>query len=127
MIDSRPIVLVVDDEPEVLKTIERLLERLLPECAIVAASNADSALALLSAHPIRVALIDYRMPLMDGLTLAAAIRRQAPTVQLILISATASLLSFPGGPQAHGLFATLPKPWENEDLVGVVRAALAAG
>jgi hypothetical protein len=47
-------------------------------------------------------------------------------VQLILISATMSLLSFPGGLQAHGLFATLPKPWTSEELVGVVRAALAA-
>jgi CheY-like chemotaxis protein len=126
MTDSRPVILVVDDEPEVLKTIERLLERLVPECGVIAVGGADSALALLVAHSVRVALIDYRMPGMDGLALAAAIRIQAPAVQLILISATASMLSFPGGVQAHGLFATLPKPWENEELVEVVRAALAA-
>ncbi len=64
------------------------------------------------------------MPDMDGLTLAAAIQTHAPAVRVILISATMSMLSFPGGPQAHGLFATLPKPWENEELVEVVRAAL---
>jgi hypothetical protein len=27
----------------------------------------------------------------------------------------------------HGWFAALPKPWENEELVEVVRAALAVG
>jgi CheY-like chemotaxis protein len=126
MTDARPIVLVVDDEPEVLKTIECLLERLLPEAAIIATADGDSALALLAAHPIRVALIDYRMPGMNGLVLAAAIHTHAPAVRLILISATIGMLSFPGGPQAHGLFAAVPKPWENEELVQVVRAALAA-
>jgi CheY-like chemotaxis protein len=70
MADTRPIILVVDDEPEILITIERLLSRLMPECTILTAPDADSALALLSAHPVRVALIDYRLPGIDGLELA---------------------------------------------------------
>jgi CheY-like chemotaxis protein len=84
-----------------LKTIERLLSRLFPEGEIIAALDADSALALLAAHPVSVALIDYRMPGMDGLALAAVIRRHAPAVQLILISAMMRMQSFPGGTQAH--------------------------
>jgi CheY-like chemotaxis protein len=124
MIDEMAVILVVDDEPDILITLERLLKRLLPECGIITASDGASALALLSAHPVRVALVDYRLPGMDGLALAAAIRTHAPAVQLILLSATIDLVPLPGGPQAHGLFATLPKPWANEELVGVVRAAL---
>jgi DNA-binding NtrC family response regulator len=125
MIDTRPAILVVDDEVDILSTTRRLLERMLPECAIITASDADTVLALVRARPIRVALIDYRLPHMDGLTLAAAIRAQDRAVQLILISATMSMLPLPGGAQAHGLFATLSKPYRIEELVQVVRAALA--
>lgn len=123
--DTRPLILVVDDEMDILSTTRRLLERMLSECAIITASDADTALALVRAQPIRVALIDYRLPHMDGLTLAAAIRAHTPSVQVILISATMSMLPLPGGAQAHGLFATLSKPWPVTELVQVVRAALA--
>jgi CheY-like chemotaxis protein len=78
-------VMVVDDVPEVLNA---LLETVRRQGAVgLAASNAAEALALTSVHAIDLALIDYQMPVRNGLSLAAELARRHPQMHLVLISA----------------------------------------
>jgi DNA-binding response OmpR family regulator len=78
-------VLVVDDDPSVLTTYRRLLDRAgyqtLTEAdpTRVAAGCRDGAFDLL--------LIDYKMPRMDGLTLLAELRKKQCRAPVILVSA----------------------------------------
>lgn len=65
-------ILLVDDQPAKLMTVEAILADLGEE--ILRASSADEAMRLLLAHEIAVVLVDVCMPNMDGFELAELIR-----------------------------------------------------
>ncbi|MEM9529802.1 MAG: response regulator [Pseudomonadota bacterium] len=77
-------VLVVDDDPLVLRTLARMLEA--QGYQVTPQDSASAALEQLSAgsHSIDVVLTDYRMPEMTGLELAAKIRRFDQHVRIVL-------------------------------------------
>jgi CheY-like chemotaxis protein len=78
--------MVVDDDPSVLKTYGRLLER----AGYRAITEGDPLRVLNSggqAGDIDLLLLDYKMPGMDGLSLLAELRRREWKAQCILISA----------------------------------------
>lgn len=82
-----PAVLVVEDEPASRRALTALL------CAsgypTEAVESAEEALALLDAGRIPpIVLVDLDLPGMDGLDLIARIRRAAPQVRSILVTAT---------------------------------------
>ena len=79
-------VLVVDDDPSVLATYRRLLQKagysIVTEqdpCRVIESGVADQNFDLL--------LVDYKMPGMDGLTLLAELRRRKCAFPCVLISA----------------------------------------
>lgn len=79
-------VLFVDDEPLVLRTIDRMLRlRRVPWQARYAHS-AKQALALLAAEPIDVVITDLRMPIIDGGELLAEVRDAYPHVARLVLS-----------------------------------------
>jgi CheY-like chemotaxis protein len=69
----RPRVLVVDDEPLVLRALARVLQRLGidPDKA----ANGDEALGLMAQHPYDLVVSDLRMPVLDGVGLLRAALR----------------------------------------------------
>jgi len=79
-------ILVVDDDPSVLATYRRLLER--AGYRTVAAQDPLSVLnnGWADGEP-HLVLLDYKMPAMDGLTLLAALRRKECQAPCILVSA----------------------------------------
>ena len=61
---ERPVVLVVDDEPEILVALTDLLDQ---TYHVLAASSGEEGLALLRQHPdVAVIISDQRMPCMTG-------------------------------------------------------------
>src|SRR5689334_18519486 len=79
-------ILVVDDEPAVLKLCETILRRGGHEP--LAATGAAEALKLLQdkADVIDFALLDVIMPVMNGIELAGRIRQKKPQLQVVLMS-----------------------------------------
>jgi DNA-binding NtrC family response regulator len=77
-------ILVVDDEPMMLRLCQNMLER--GQHAVVSASAGDQALALLNQHPIELALLDVMMPGINGIELAARIQQTYPDVQVLLMT-----------------------------------------
>ena len=65
-------ILVVDDVPQNLAAIEAVLAR--PDLELLNARSGDEALELLLVHEVALALIDVRMPGMDGFELAELMR-----------------------------------------------------
>ncbi len=77
-------VLIVDDEAEFLDSMsEKLKNRgLLP----VLAENGSKALNIVREHPLDLAIVDLRMPDMDGRTLIAKIKELQPGLQTVLLT-----------------------------------------
>lgn len=113
-------VLVVDDDPQLLRATGRILSR---HAATTMADSAAAARALLEQRRFDVVVSDYTMPGEDGLSLLAFVRSLYPDARLILFSGA----EFEHGAQAvlEGLIhEAIPKAVGFDPLVEVVRSLL---
>ena len=78
-------VLIVDDEADIRDSVSDILLDFGYE--VETAANGPEALATLEQRPFDVALLDFKMPGMDGLTLYREMRRLWPETSVILVSA----------------------------------------
>ena len=123
-----PRVLVVDDEPDMLRVAAWTLEEAFPDALIVAASDGDRALERLEALKPSLLVTDLRMPgRNDGFALCRrvdAARRLG--VRTVVISGDASTAARSRAFEA-GVSEYLVKPFDPQELVGAARRALALG
>jgi CheY-like chemotaxis protein len=115
-------ILVVDDEENVARTLESNLKKL-PNCEVFVANDGERALQLLAHQPFQLVITDYRMPGMDGLTLAERVRQLYPNTVIIMITAywSDNLLSR----AAHAsIWKILDKPVEISTIRSVTLEAL---
>lgn len=111
-------VLVVDDEPDVLTSIENVLRH--HGARVLTASNAADALTLLQEHHPTVLLADIAMPDRDGIELMRAIRN-LPTVHAKIPAAALSAhlaTEFEVGARTAGYHLYIEKPVKPDELVG---------
>ncbi|GFO63468.1 response regulator [Geomonas paludis] len=80
-------ILYVEDEAEPRELIGNLLSEEHPHIRIIIAADGAEGLALFKEHRPQVVVTDIRMPVMDGLTMAAHIREMDQEVDLIAVSA----------------------------------------
>jgi response regulator RpfG family c-di-GMP phosphodiesterase len=111
---SRPAILVVDDEPALLRIISREFESV--PIDLSTASSGEEALGLLETRSFAVVISDLRMPGMDGITLLENVRKRSPNTQRILVSAYAELHDAVQVINRVGLFCFATKPWQPGDL-----------
>jgi DNA-binding NtrC family response regulator len=118
------IVLVVDDDPAMREALGEALIDMGHEPRL--ADSGATALATLDREPIEAALIDLRMPVMDGLELLARIRERpsAPPIAVLTAHATAHNTI---EAMRLGAFDHLTKPIGREELSRVLTTMLAAG
>ena len=109
-----PLILIVDDDPDVLRVLSRGLTR--RGYRVLCASAADSAYASLESEPIDAVVLDVFIPQMTGDTLALAITRHWPRLvgRVLLMSGDPARLE---RLQLHGNnFPTLAKPFSVAEL-----------
>lgn len=82
-------IMVVDDDPLVLESLERYLRD--AGYDVAAAGNAREALEIARATRCDVALLDMKMPDMDGFQVAAMLRQVQPDLRIIIFTGYASL------------------------------------
>src|SRR5262245_23966366 len=86
---SRPLLLVVDDEVPVLKVVERLAAR--TGFDVVTCANGADAMRSLMRRPADLAMLDLRMPDVNGLDLLRQIKASVPGCEVILMTAYAGV------------------------------------
>ncbi len=117
-------ILVVEDEPSILKLTRTMLGRLGYD--VLAADGPTAAMALAAAHtgPIDLLLTDVIMPGMNGSDLAGALRKRYRTLQVLFMSGyTADIISDQGVMDDAVHF--VQKPFTARDLQIAVESALA--
>ena len=83
----RALLLLVDDEPDILDTLQRLVEVVMPDVGVVTAGSGAEALRALERGRVDLVLSDYKMPGMDGLELLSAVQRRHPGIRRVLLTA----------------------------------------
>jgi DNA-binding NtrC family response regulator len=117
-----PRILLVDDDPTVLRALRRLLLGARPGWQIDVASNAESALLLLATTTYDVAVTDLHMPNLDGMALLARLKTEHPSVMRVIHSSQTESLS---AEQTQDLVhAVLAKPGRPGELVAVLDWAI---
>ena len=112
-------VLVVDDEPRVLTSIEDLLE---DEFEVLTATDAQEALRLLEEQEVAVILSDQRMPGLSGDQFLSRAKEVSEAVR-VLITGYADLDAVTRAVNSAQIYACMAKPWDAMELKTVVQRA----
>jgi len=118
----RPRILLVDDDPIVLRALRRLLLGARPGWEIDLAESAEAALQLIESKRYDVVVTDLQMPVLGGAPLLARLKTEHPsTMRVIHSSHVESLTREEAQDLAH---AVLAKPGRPDELVVVLEWAL---
>ena len=116
-----PVILVVDDEPSVVRLCQRLLEK--SGFQVVAATSASQALAILARQPVDLMLADIRMPELNGFQLVALARQHQPDLATVFMTGFGTV-EVAITALRQGADALILKPFDNSELLETVRVAL---
>jgi len=106
-------VLLVDDDPAVLRSLTQALGHLGVEPE--SAASAEEALARIAEYPPDLVLSDIRMPGLDGVGLLALVRERAPSVDVVLMTAYDDMTTVVRS-MREGAFDFLVKPIDPGEL-----------
>jgi adenylate cyclase len=111
-------VLVVDDEPRVLDSLEALLAM---EYRVVRAERADRALEILGREEVALVLSDQRMPGMTGTELLTRSLEVSPETVRVLLTAFTDADALMASINAASIYHFILKPWDPTELLHTVR------
>ena len=115
-------ILIVDDEPSVLSTLQDIL--MAEGYEIETASSGQEALRKMEIFPAEIVLSDYMMPGMDGIELLKQIKQSYPHIIPILLTGRGDFkISFKVINKGE-IFRFLLKPWNIEELNMTLHTAL---
>jgi signal transduction histidine kinase/ActR/RegA family two-component response regulator/tetratricopeptide (TPR) repeat protein len=116
---SKPSLLVVDDDPNVLKPLCDYLER--QGYPVTSASNGRDALVEVANRSPAIILTDVAMPFIDGIELCSRTRSTSPNTRVILMSGQASGIDSAAVRQA-GAEALVAKPFTMRQILEVIES-----
>lgn len=115
-------ILVVDDLSEIQKLIRFILK---DRYNVETVSGAKEAFDYISGNAVDLVLLDINMPEIDGITALEELKKRYPEIKVIMISADATMEKV-RQVMRHGAFGFLPKPFDHEVLVRIVKEALSS-
>ncbi len=115
-------ILVVDDEPDNLDLLDRVLS---PTYQVLRASSGQEALQILSQEQdVAVIVSDQRMPKMTGTEFLSLTAMQYPDMIRILVTAYTDVDDLVEAINSGKVFKYVTKPWHVDELRAVVRQAV---
>jgi two-component system, NtrC family, response regulator GlrR len=119
---SKARILIVDDDPDLLRLLTFRLEG--ADYAVESADSAERALARLSVAIPQLVITDLRMSGMDGMALFENIHKSNPALPVIILTAHGTIPDAVAATQ-RGVFGYLTKPFDSKDLLQQVEKAVA--
>jgi len=114
-------ILLVDDDPDILKLLS--LRLIAAGYGVRAVDSGEKALAVLAASRPELVITDLKMGGMDGLTLFDEIRKQAPMLPVIILTAHGTIPDAVAATR-RGVFGFQTKPFDGKHLLEQVEQAL---
>ena len=121
---ARASILVVDDDPDLLRLLTIRLEG--AGYRVSASPSAERALAQIAVQRPDLVLTDLRMGEMDGLALFEAVHAAHPTLPVVILTAHGTIPDAVAATR-RGVFGYLTKPVDPQNLLAEVERALSLG
>ena len=115
-------VLVVDDEPSIGDGLRLTLEA--EGYAVRIAGSVQTGLAAFAQSDIHVAIVDLMLPDGDGLALTRELKKRDRALEVIVVTAYGSVRKAMEATKGAGAFYVLEKPFEPDEVLGLVGNAL---
>lgn len=106
--------LIVDDEEQFLHAISRSLE--MRDFKVIAVNRGDKALQVAREQPIDIALVDLKMPGMDGQEVLETLKKEHQWMEIIILTGHGTIDSAAACTRS-GAYGYLQKPCELEALL----------
>lgn len=117
-------ILIVDDDPGILKMTATMLE--LGGFEYIARSTADAALEALDHGAVDAVVTDIQMPGMNGQELILHIKAMFPKLPIVAVSGSGSIAEPLNYAQRLGASAIVPKPFTRAQLTAAIDKVLHA-
>ena len=121
--DQKPTIVIVDDEDMVLTSLNSFLN-LETDYDVKTFISAKEALEYVQTGNVDLVISDYLMPEMDGISFLAKVREIKPEVPRIILTGYADKENAIKAINHVGLFQYIEKPWNNDDLLIILRNGL---
>jgi DNA-binding NtrC family response regulator len=117
---GRPVVLVVDDDPGVRESFRLILE---DDYELLEAADGPQAVEMVKTAQVDLVLLDLRLPGMDGIEVLERLKAFDEHLEVILVTAVQTVRSAVAAMKL-GAFDYVTKPFEEEEIVPLIRRAL---
>jgi CheY-like chemotaxis protein len=122
VVEQRPVVLCIDDDPPVLSAIRRLLGR--EPYELLTTLDPAEVMAMVSTREVKLIIADQRMPLMLGTELLKSVRSVSPDTVCVILTGHADLGDITGAMNDGAVDRLIRKPWDDEELRTLIRDLL---
>src|SRR4051812_46232993 len=116
----RHTILVVDDEPDVVKSVQDLLRF---DYKVLGTTRASEGIRLLEQEEVHVVMSDQRMPEMTGVQFLNRVRGEHPEAIRLLITGYADIKAVIDAINQGNVYRYITKPWEPDELLTIIRQA----
>ena len=114
-------ILIIDDEADNLKALERTLTTV---AQVHSAASGKEGLEILKKETVSLIICDQRMPEMTGIEFFKAIKDSHPHIIRIILTGYTDAQDLIEAINEVGLYRYITKPWDNQELKLVIQRAL---
>ena len=109
-------ILLVDDDPGMIDTLEAILK---DKYAVIKSSDGETALKLMDKEDINVAILDIRLPGIDGIEVLKHIKDRHEDIEAIMISAVKDI-KIAVSAMKMGAYDYITKDFDYDEVIGLV-------
>ncbi|MEG4532291.1 response regulator [Microcoleus sp. D2_18a_D3] len=127
---NKPIILCVDDEPDILNTLKmQLKNEFKNDYFYELAESGEEALDLLEDFPeeaeVIVVVSDWQMPGIKGDEFLIKLHQKYPKIIKVMLTGQADAAAVQRAVEEADLYCCLYKPWESKELIETIKSGLA--